>query len=139
MFGEIVDDAPKARNRVDAEIIEAVEKIGARPMLERAGLHFDVGTGGAELTRAERQKVALARALIKGPQILVMNGATTDLDPASEEKVVRAIRSSLQGRFIICVCSNSTTANLFDRSFELKMGRLVEPGGEVSRAGLQSE
>ena len=77
-----------------------LDELGLRPAVVSNGLDFQVGVGGARLAVPDRQKVALVRALLKRPVLLVLDQAAAVLDPVSQQRVVqqRARRAQGAGR-----------------------------------------
>jgi ABC-type multidrug transport system fused ATPase/permease subunit len=103
----------------------------------RLGLEFDVGSGGSRLSYSERQRLAIARGLIKNPDILVFNGPTSGLDPNTEMRVLRAVLKWAKGRTVLWTLSRAELAREFDRVLVFADGQLVEEGRfeELEREG----
>ena len=112
----------------DDEVESALGRIGA---LERfgslpAGIHTDVQTRGVRLSSGERQLIALARAALVEPAVIVLDEATSSLDPGTERAVERAIAAVSQGRTVITIAHRLSTAERADRVALFEQGRLVE-------------
>lgn len=96
------------------------------------GLEFNVGVAGKRLTSAQRQKLGLARALLKQPDFLIVNRALAALDRASQEKIIDSVvthsRNSEGTRGIFWVLASPVMAKKFDRVLVMDQGRVVEDG-----------
>ena len=92
------------------------------------GLNYEVGTGGSRLSLAQRQRAAIARALLKRPDLLILNEATTALDGHAQAKVSEGIRQDMAGRGLIWVLHRASLARDFDRVLVMSGGKLQEQG-----------
>ncbi len=138
--GTIADNIAAARpEAAHEEIEEAASAIG----LERAlaslagGLDTEVANRGLSLSAGQRQLVALARAFLAGPRILILDEATSSLDPATEAVVEEALRTLLAGRTAVVIAHRLRTALRADRVVMLEGGRILEAGSpaELMAAG----
>jgi len=137
LFGRLVYGQAQAAARIGRLIAEVLDQHQMRPAVLAVGLDFQVGITGKRLTAAQRQKVGLARALIKRPQMLVLNEAINLLDSQAQARVVEAVRKLRAGQGIIWVLHRADLARNFDRVLVLKDGRLAEQGRpqELDRPG----
>lgn len=110
----------------DMELMEAVQSAGLCDLIRRLpdGLAQKIGPGGCQLSGGERQRVAIARALLQQPRILILDEATSCLDPYSEELILQNIFSVLCDSTVIVVSHRQSTLSLFGR-------RIFMSGGEV--------
>jgi len=92
------------------------------------GLDYQVGVGGTRLAIADRQKIALVRALLKQPVLLVVDHAVAGLDPLSQERVLNGILRIRQGRGVVWVAQRPDTAERFDVVLVMERGKLAEHG-----------
>ena len=92
------------------------------------GLDTAVGQRGESLSAGERQLVALARAYLADPDLLVLDEATSAVDPATEVRVQRALDSLTRGRTSIAIAHRLSTAEAADEVLVMDGGRLVERG-----------
>jgi ATP-binding cassette, subfamily B, bacterial len=92
------------------------------------GLNTDVGERGTHLSAGERQLVSLARAALTDPAILIMDEATSSIDPGTEIALERALAALTSGRTTITVAHRLTTAERADRVAVIEDGNLVELG-----------
>ncbi len=137
LFGKIAYGQAKAAHQVGRLIAEVLDALDLRPAVLEIGLDFQVGVGGARLTPAQRQKLALARALMKRPDVMIVNEATALLDAAGQGRVMDGVIRECAGRTLIWVLNNPAAAKRFDRVFVLADGRLAEdgPAHELERPG----
>lgn len=122
----------------DEEIEEAARVVGAWDVLQAlpGGLDHPVEEEGANLTAAQRQLIAFARAWLVEPDILVLDEATSSLDAALEDQVLRTI--ARLGRTTIMITHRDNVARAADRVLVLSDGRLVEEGTPEELAGAGS-
>jgi ATP-binding cassette subfamily B protein len=131
-----------AYGRPDAtlrEIEEAARAANAHDFIQRMpqGYETDVGPRGARLSVGQRQRIAIARALLKKPSIVVLDEATSALDAESEALVQDALAHLLQGRTTFVIAHRLSTVVSADRILVLRDGRIAEAGthGELLAAG----
>ncbi|MBF5001923.1 ABC transporter ATP-binding protein [Nocardia sp. BSTN01] len=113
-----------------ADIARAAAAVGALEMIESLprGMAQPIGEGGRGLSAGQRQLIALARAELVDPDLLLLDEATAVLDPANEEKVLVASRSLARGRTTVIVAHRLATAARADRIAVVAHGRIVEFG-----------
>lgn len=114
----------------DDEVWEACRAVGIEDLVERLddGLDSHVHERGASLSSGERQLLALARAFLARPRVLVLDEATSNLDLALETKIERALDVVLEGRTAIVIAHRLATAMRADRIAVIRNGRLTELG-----------
>ncbi|WP_156498514.1 ATP-binding cassette domain-containing protein, partial [Oleiphilus sp. HI0079] len=93
-----------------------------------SGLQTHVGERGLKLSGGEKQRVAIARMILKQPSILVFDEATSALDSRSEQAVMRAIREVSIGRSTIIIAHRLSTVIDCDRILVMDAGRIIEHG-----------
>ena len=100
------------------------------------GLATDVGQRGESLSAGERQLVALARAYLADPDLLVLDEATSAVDPSTEVRLQRALDSLTRGRTSIAIAHRLSTAEAADEVIVVDAGRIVERGHHTELVGL---
>jgi ATP-binding cassette subfamily B protein len=129
--GTIRDNIRIARSSAtDSEVEAALVAIGAleRFMEFPEGLDTEVRERGSRLSAGERQLVSLARAALVDPAVLVLDEATSNLDPGTEAVVERALERLMEGRSVIVVAHRLSTVRRADRIAVIDHARLVELG-----------
>ncbi|RMH81719.1 MAG: ABC transporter ATP-binding protein, partial [Actinomyces sp.] len=128
--GTIRDNIAFARPETpDDELLAACEAVGIAELVERlGGLDAPVHERGASLSAGERQLLALTRAFVARPRILVLDEATSNLDLASEARVEQALDVLLSGRTALVIAHRLATARRADRIAVVDAGRIVELG-----------
>src|SRR5437868_5609568 len=92
------------------------------------GLGCHVGTAGSRLSLAQRQRAAIARALLKRAELLILKEATSGLDAPAQAKVAAGLREEMAGRGLIWVLHRASLARNFDRVLVMSGGKLQEQG-----------
>jgi ABC-type iron transport system FetAB ATPase subunit len=128
LFGKIAYGEADAPTRVPAAITAVLDSLGLRETVIAVGLDYGVGTGGTRLSLAQRQKAAIARALLKRPDILVLNEASTALDGSAQAALLAAMKEEYVGRGVVWVLHRASLAKYFDRVIVMSEGRVVEQG-----------
>ena len=114
----------------DADIEEAIDVVGLRDLVDRLpqGLDTIVHERGQTLAAGERQLLALARAFLARPRVLILDEATSSLDLRSETVIEHALDRLLEGRSAILIAHRLTTAQRADRIVVIDHGTIVEQG-----------
>ncbi len=112
------------------EIIDAAKAMNCMEFIERFpdGLNTRIGSGGVQLSGGQKQRVALARAIIRDPKILILDEATSSLDPRSEGLVQDALKRATKGRTTLLIAHRLSTVSIADYIYVLADGRVVEEG-----------
>ncbi len=129
--GTIADNVRLGReSATDAEVAGALRAIGAHDRFAALpdGLATQVSERGSRLSAGERQLVSLARALLSDPRVLVLDEATSNLDPGTEVEVEHALETLMAGRTVIVIAHRLTTAQRADRVAVVDAGGVVEVG-----------
>lgn len=130
LFGTILSGEADAREGVEAAIGEVLDELGLRDTVLALGLDHQAGTGGMRLSPTQRQKTAIARAVLKRPTLLALDEATAVLDPAAENRILEALRREFTGRAMLVSLSRKEVAQGFDRVLVMDQGRLTADGGD---------
>ncbi len=116
----------------DAECLDVLHRAAADSLLARAdkGLDTLIGEGGVKVSGGEKQRLSIARALLRRPRLLVSDEATSSLDSITEEEITRTMRDVAERSDVITIliAHRLSTVMHADRIFVLERGRIVEQG-----------
>jgi ABC-type multidrug transport system fused ATPase/permease subunit len=114
----------------DDDVWRALEVAQATGFVSRLseGLETRVGERGASLSGGQRQRIALARAVIRAPQLLILDDATSAVDPSVEQAILGRLRDTSSGITVLVVASRMATILLADEIVYLEEGRVVDHG-----------
>src|SRR6266513_1540262 len=117
-------------NATDEELLEAAAVANARPFIDRLphGLSSVVGEGGVKLSVGEKQRLSIARALLKDPPILILDEATASVDTATERLIQEALDRLMFRRTSIVIAHRLSTIVHADQILVLDHGRIIERG-----------
>jgi energy-coupling factor transporter ATP-binding protein EcfA2 len=137
LFGTIVRGESGGRERVHGAITEALDELDLRRTLIEVGLDYPVGTGGSRLSEAQRQKLAIAGAALKRPDLMALNDATAVLDGATETALLDRLKTEFAERSLVWSLHRPRLASAFDRVLVMEHGRLVDQGppAELEKPG----
>lgn len=130
----------------DEEAMEALKAAAADRILERTGegLNTKIGEGGLKLSGGERQRLAIARALLRKPDMLIFDEATSALDSLTEEEIVQTIKDikkAQPGMLSVLVAHRLSTVVHSDKIYVLEKGSIIESGSHselLDQKGLYS-
>jgi putative ABC transport system ATP-binding protein len=137
LFGTVIRGESGGRERVHAAIAEVLDKLGLRETLIEVGLDYPVGNGGSRLSEAQRQKLAIASAVLKRPDLMALNDATAVLDGATETTILERLKEEFAERSLVWSLHRPRLASAFDRILVMEHGRLVGQGpyAELEKPG----
>lgn len=141
LFGTILRGEAGGRERISAAMSELLNELGLRETIIAVGLDYPVGTGGLRLSETQRQKIAIAIAILKRPDLVVFNDATAVLDGATETAIIDRVKRELDGRSLVCSLHRPRLASAFDQILVMEQGRLVQQGrfDELQKSGSPLE
>jgi ABC-type dipeptide/oligopeptide/nickel transport system ATPase subunit len=137
LFGKIAYGQAQAGERIGDLISEVLSDLGLRERVVEVGLQAQTGVGGSRLSLGQRQKLALARAILKRPEILILYDATGPLDPAEQIVILANLLDEFDQRTLIWALNQTDWAAKFDHVLVMQKGRVVEQGryDELARDG----
>lgn len=146
LFGRIGHKHADGAEKIRALVRDVLDKLNLVEEVLDVGLDYNVGVGGKRLTAAQRQKIYLARALLKRPDYLILNKPLSALDLRAQEQIVRTVLAGGGDRDrrpgILWVLTSPSLAHLFDRIIVLDRGTSAEDGtydALVGKKGIFAE
>ncbi len=129
IFGHIKSDSAGAEERVNQQIMQLLIEENVLERVVEIGLDFNVGSMGDHLSGGQRQKIALARAFLKEPPILILDEATSALDNASQTRIQNLLERKWKGKStVIAVVHRLDTLKGYDKIAVMKAGKIIEMG-----------
>ena len=128
LFGKVAYGQAQAVDRIGDLIGQVLTDLELRGQVIEVGLQAEVGVGGSRLSLAQRQKLALARAFLKRPDILILHDTVSPLDPGEQAIVLHALLEAFEGKTLIWSLNRSDFAAHFDHVLVMRQGRIVEQG-----------
>jgi ATP-binding cassette, subfamily B, bacterial len=119
----------------EEEIYAAMQKASCANLLARSpkGIYTQIGEGGLKMSGGEKQRLSIARALIRNPRLLIFDEATSALDSLTEEEITATIReiSALREQITILIAHRLSTIMHADTIYVLEKGKIVEQGNHA--------
>ncbi len=133
LLGRVSTSVAEAPERVSKAIRDLLDEMELTDDIFRVGLEFNVGSGGKRLSETQRQKLHLARALLKKPDFLIVNQALNTLDGRTQRSLIEKVLAKSKGRDgrgfgVIWAPMNQSYATMFDRVLLFENGVLTEDG-----------
>ena len=129
LYGKPTTNHPRAQERIRKSIMQFLEEENLLGRIIEIGLHFVVGSKGERLSGGQKQKIAIARVLLKSPRILILDEATSALDNTSQQQIQDLLESRWKGKCtIITVAHRLDTVREYDRIAVMRAGKIVEIG-----------
>ena len=128
LFGKVAYGQADSAARVGAVISDVLDALDLRNTVIEAGLDFEVGIAGARLSATQRQKIGIARTLLRRPDILILNDAAAAFDAPSQRRLVEELQKAMADRTLIWTTRRPDVALLFQTIGVMRGGRLVETG-----------
>ena len=144
LFGKLAGERAGSAEKVGNLVSEVVDEAGLRQHIVDLGLDYNVGVSGARLSSGQRQKLGIARGIIRKPDILVINEALSGLDPDNQSLLLEGIRRAQDGRSLIYVDGQSPSGSDFEQVVSMASGKVVDQGlgaqpAPVEEAGEREE
>jgi ABC-type multidrug transport system fused ATPase/permease subunit len=126
LAGTVAQNIARLGEVDDAKVIRAAQRAQAHDMILRLPNGYDtqVGEGGIGLSGGQRQRIALARALVRRPQLLVLDEATTALDPATELSIGETLRALRGVVTIVAICHHGHLIDVADLVYRVDDTRI---------------
>jgi ABC-type methionine transport system ATPase subunit len=128
LFGKVAYGQAQAQQKLARFVRATLDELSLSDDVMLFGLDFRVGVAGARLSAGQRQKLGIARALLKQPDLLILAEAGNQLDGAVQAKIITNVLKEFKGRGIVWGLSRARFAKHFDHVLVLRSGRIVEQG-----------
>ncbi|SUS03708.1 Multidrug transporter [uncultured Defluviicoccus sp.] len=126
LFGKLVYGRQQSQREIGALLAEVIGALELRRPIIEVGLDFEVGISGGRLSASQRQRLALARALIKRPDILILDRATATLDHRSQATVQAALSGDPARCGVVWVVDDADSAGTLNRIIRFESGSVIE-------------
>ena len=112
------------------QIVEAAKKARCYDFIMKLpdGFHTIIGEGGATISGGERQRISIARAILKNAPIIILDEATANVDPENEKELMEAVEDLTKDKTVIMIAHRLKTVQKADRVFVLENGKIVQQG-----------
>lgn len=130
-FGSIRDNIALGRPQIsDAEVLSAASRAGVTGFTQQdpAGLERQIGEGGQQLSGGQRQAIAIARAFLGNPQVLVLDEPTSSMDNRSELYIKRQLQSLSASQTLVLITHKMGMLNVVDRLIVMEKGKIIADG-----------
>jgi ABC-type multidrug transport system fused ATPase/permease subunit len=129
IFGHLRIEQALTNEQIRQNVVDLLAEAELLDDVREVGLDFEVGSKGDRLSGGQKQKIGIARALLKNPSILILDEATASLDNASQARIQHLLNSELKGKHtLIAVAHRLEMVRDFDLIAVMKAGRIVEMG-----------
>ncbi|HAA35697.1 MAG TPA: ABC transporter ATP-binding protein [Gammaproteobacteria bacterium] len=128
LFGALPFGKPALRSKIRKSIDEVIDAVELRAYVMALGLDAEVGTSGGKLSSIQRQKLGFARALMKHPDLLVVDEALAPFDFNVRGSLIKGIREHMRGRGIIWALESASSVEHFEEVVVMEAGRILERG-----------
>jgi putative ABC transport system ATP-binding protein len=144
LFGRLVYGQAQADQKIGTLLADVLNELDLRNSVIEVGLDYNVGVAGKRLPATQRQKLGIARALIKRPQLLIINEAVSVFDGRTQDRIRDNILSiaAKEGRGVIWIANRPVQAEPFEQILVMQGGRIAAHGAPkelASRGGLYAE
>jgi putative ABC transport system ATP-binding protein len=144
LFGRLIYGQAQAGERIGTLIAEVLNELGMRDSVIEVGLEYNVGVAGKRLPATQRQKLGIARALIKRPQLLIVNEAVAMFDGRTQDRIRDNIlaATTAEKRGVVWIANRPAQAEPFEQIVVMQAGRITSQGAPAelaARGGLYTE
>ena len=132
LFGKVAYGQAQAAEKIGELVSEVVDVQNLRATVMEVGLDYEAGIAGSRLSATQRQKLAIARAVMKRPEVIILSEATVILESASRLRILNNILQEFTGRGVVWSLHRASDAERFAHVLVMKNGRVLENGDFTS-------
>jgi putative ABC transport system ATP-binding protein len=144
LFGRLVYGQAQGEQRIGTLISDVLNELGLHNSVIEVGLEYNVGVGGKRLTATQRQKLGIARALIKRPQLMIVNEAVASFDGRTQDRIETIFwrRRRRTTAAVVWIANRPAQAEPFEQIVVMQGGRIAaqgKPSELAAKGGLYAE
>lgn len=129
-YGQILSTRLEDQEKINQAVVQLLIEEDCLEIVAELGLRYDVGSEGNKLSGGQRQKLAIARVILKRPNFIILDEATSALDNKSQMRIERLRKAKWQGKIsVVAVVHRLDMIDTYDKIAVMKDGRIVEFGG----------
>ena len=132
LFGKVAYGQAQAAEKIGELVSEVVDVQKLRPTVMEVGLDYQAGIAGSRLSATQRQKLAIARAVMKRPDVIILSEATAVLEAAVQTRILDNVLREFDDHGVIWSLHRAADAERFEHVLVMKNGRVVEDGDFAS-------
>ena len=136
LFGRVSNSVARSRERVEAVIFEALDAEGLLPLVLTIGLDYQIGSGGRQLSSSQQQRIGLAQAMLRKPNILLLNDAMIVVDEMQARRILTRVVGLRNGKATFAALARPQYANIFGRRISFEDGRLFADEKRAAQSGI---
>jgi ABC-type sugar transport system ATPase subunit len=126
LFGKVDTGQSDAARKIQQLVTSVIDELELRLPILEVGLSFEVGVSGRRLSVSQRQRLGIARNLVKYPRLLIINEATRVLDSASQSNIFLSIKNAMKGKGLVWIDGEIDSPAQFDRIFLAEAGKVKQ-------------
>ena len=128
LFGKVAYGQAQAAEKIGELVSEVVDVQDLRTTVMEVGLDYQAGIAGSRLSATQRQKLAIARAVMKRPDVIILSEATVILEVAAQARILENILQEFSGKGVVWSLHRASDSERFAHILVMKNGRVVENG-----------
>ena len=128
LFGKVAYGQAQAAEKIGELVSEVIDVEKLRPTVMEVGLDYQAGIAGSRLSATQRQKLAIARAVMKRPDVIILSEATVILETAAQARILENVLKEFSEQGVVWSLHRASDAEHFSHVLVMKNGRVVENG-----------
>jgi putative ABC transport system ATP-binding protein len=128
VFGNVNPQRKRAKGAINDLLKDVVRKSGIEELIIKVGLEFNIGERGSKLSGGQKQKIAIARIMLKNPSILILDEATAALDAVSQTHITKLIEEKCINKTVLSIAHRLNSIKDYDQIIVFDKGYIVQKG-----------